>query len=88
MEKQTGKPIKGFERYSVCEDGTVRNRDGYALKIDKSGCICFHINELRKTYSVARLIAIYYLDMPDDKKYRAYRKDISGGYTIDNIAWK
>ena len=25
--------------------------------------------------------------MPDDKKYGTYRKDLSGKYTIDNIAW-
>ena len=85
-----GKPIKGYERYyRILENGTVRNEwNNHILKPDKGGCICLHIKETRKTLSIARLIAINYLNMPDDKQHRAYRKDKNGGFELSNIAWK
>ena len=82
-----GKSIVGYERYQVMEDGTVRNRDGYALKPDKGGCVSLHVNDKRKSFSIARLVAIHYLGMPDDKKHKAYRKDKNAGFGSDNVAW-
>ena len=84
--RNDGKPIKGFERYRVMEDGRIRNRDGYTLKPNKD-CVCVRINDKRKTFSITRLVAIYWLDMPDDNKHKAYKKDPKGGYGIDNVAW-
>ena len=84
-----GIPIKGFERfYSLLENGTVKNNwNEHILKPDKSGCVCLHILNSRKTLSIARLVAIHYLGMPDDKKHKAYKKDLNGGFDKDNIAW-
>ena len=86
----TGKPVKGFERfYSILEDGTIRNEwNNHILKPNKDGCVCFHIRNTRKTLSIARLMAIHYLDMPDDKQHKAYRIDKNGGWSVSNIAWK
>ena len=89
--KDSGKPIKGFENYVILENGTVRNNwNGHQLKPDKSGCICIRTrgkNARTKTYSIARLIAIHWLDMPDSKEFMAYKKDINGGYDVSNIGW-
>ena len=81
-----GKSIPGYEHYQVFEDGTVRNKDRYALTPNK-GCVCIHVGDKRKTFSIARLVAICYLVMPDDKKHKAYKKDPSKGFGIDNIGW-
>jgi len=85
--RKDGKPIKGWERYRVLEDGTVRNRDGYAVKPDKGGCVSIHYLDKRKSFSLARLIAIYYLSMPDDKKHCAFKIDPNGGFEVSNISW-
>ena len=82
-----GKEIEGLNGYQILPNGTIKNGDGLTLKADKNGWISINHRGKRKTYSIARLIAIYYLDMPDDKKYGTYRKDINGGYNLDNIAW-
>ena len=84
-----GKPVKGFEHfYSILEDGTIRNEwNNHILKPDKHGCVCFHIRNSRKTLSIARLMAIHYLDMPDDKKHCAFKKDPNKGFDVSNIAW-
>ena len=82
-----GKQIEGLKGYEILPNGTIKNRDGLTLKPDKGCCITINHRGKRKTFSIARLIAIYYLDMPNEKKYGTYRKDINGGYNIDNIAW-
>ena len=87
--EQCGKPIKGFEQYGILENGTVRNNwNGHVLKPDKCGCVCIHRKNSRKTLSIARLVAIAYLDMPDDKQHRAYRKNPNNGWDVSNIMWK
>ena len=80
-------PIKDFDSYHVWEDGTVRNKRNQLVKPDKGGCVCVREQTRRKTLSIARLVAISFLDMPDDKQHRAYKKDPSKGFGIDNIAW-
>ena len=88
MIKDCGKLIAGFEDYGIREDGVVRNNwNGYELKPDKSGCVCIHRANKRKTLSIARLVAIYWLNMPDDKKHRAFKKDPTGGFEATNIGW-
>ena len=89
MINDYGIPIQGFECYNIKKDGTVYNTwNEYALKPDKSDCVCFHRRgQKRKTLSIPRLVAIHYLGMPDDRKHRAYKKDANGGFGIDNIAW-
>ena len=86
-----GKPIKGFSDYGILENGTVRNNwNGHLLKPDKGGCVCIRIrgrNARTKSFSIARLVAINWLGMPDDKAYTAYKKDPNGGFEKDNIAW-
>ena len=86
-----GKPIKGWENYGILENGTVRNNwNSHELKPDKDGCVCIRNrgkNARTKTFSIARLVAINWLDMPDDKNYMAYKKDPSGGFEVSNIAW-
>ena len=91
MIRDCGKPIKEFPDYGILENGIVRNNwNGYELKPDKSGCVCIRIrgkNARRKTYSIARLVAINWLDMPDEPRFMAYLKDPNGGYEATNIAW-
>ena len=80
-------PIKDFDSYHVWEDGTVRNKRNQLVKPDKGGCVCVREQTRRKTLSIARLVAISFLGMSDDKQHRAYKKDPSKGFGIDNIAW-
>ena len=91
MTQDCGKPIKGFSNYGITENGTVRNNwNGHELKPDKSGCVCIRTrgkNSRTKTFSIARLVAIHWLDMPDEPGFMAYLKDTSGGYSALNIAW-
>lgn len=91
MTMDCGKTIKEFPDYGILENGTVRNNwNGHELKPDKTGCVCIRIrgtNARRKTFSIARLIAINWLDMPDDKNHIAYKKDPNGGWEVSNITW-
>ena len=91
MIRDCGKPIKGWEIYGILENGTVRNNwNGHELKPDKDGCVCLRNrgkNARTKTFSIARLVAINWLNMPDDNKYIAYKKDPNGGLNVSNIAW-
>ena len=86
--EQYGKAINDFKYCFISKDGTVYNHwSGNVLKPDKSGCITIRRKDKRKTLSITRLVAIYWLDMPDDNKHKAYKKDKDGGYGIDNVAW-
>ena len=86
--EQCGLPIKGFEEYGILKNGTVRNNwNGHVLKPDKGGCVSLHRRNGRKSFSIARLVAIYWLDMPDEKQYTAFKKDANGGWGVDNITW-
>ena len=85
--KQGGVGIKDFSTYRIYEDGTVRNIHNRALKPDKKGCVSVIESNRRKTLSIARLVAISFLGMPDDVLYRAYKKDPNGSLDISNITW-
>ena len=88
--EQCGMPIRKFAQYGILENGTVRNNwSGKELKPDKYGCVCIRPrrNGRCKTFSIARLVAINWLGMPDDKEHMAYKKDVNGGFEVDNIAW-
>ena len=89
MTKDYGKQIKGWDDYIIFKNGKVRNnRTNHMIEPNYSGCITFYIEGKRKSISLARLIAIHYLDMPDDKKYKAYRKDWKAGWDVSNVYWK
>ena len=86
--KDWGVPIPGFSSYGVLENGTVRNNwSERILKPDKYDAVCIRARGKCKTFQVARLVAICYLGMPDDKDYIAYKKDPNGGFEKDNITW-
>lgn len=62
------KPIRGYENYSVTEDGRVYNKKG-KLKHSFKNEYGYHIvtlfkNNKQKSMRVARLVAIAYIDNP------------------------
>ena len=79
--------IKDFSTYSVYEDGTIYNIHNRLKKPDRNGCVSIRKLDRRKTFYVARLVTITFLDMPDNKKYNAYKKDPNDGFETTNIAW-
>ena len=91
MCEQCGKPIKGFEQYGILENGVVCNNwNGNELKPDRSGRVCIKSrgkNGKRKTFSIARLVALNYLEMPDDPNYMAYLIDPDKGFAVSNVGW-
>ena len=82
------KPITGFEKYVITDEGYVRHHKYRSiLKPDKSGCVCLYQDGKRKTFSIAKLVAISFLNMPDDRKHHAFKKDPNGGYEVSNITY-
>ena len=75
--------------YRVSNTGRVKkHKDGEDLHICQSnGAVWLRNNWGRRQISIMRLMAICFLEMPDDEEHRAYRLDNTKPYTLDNIAW-
>lgn len=84
------KVIPGYEKYSITEDGQVYNNERYCwLKPYKcsSGYYTYHIYN-RQMY-VHRLVALTYIDYPDDCKYYEvdHKDENKGNNHYSNLQW-
>ena len=84
-------PYKFFTSiYRVSNTGRVKKHkdDDEDLHICQTNGAVWLCNSWgKKQVSIQRLMAICFLDMPDDNDHIAYRKDHTKPYTIDNIDW-
>lgn len=88
------KPIPNYPDYACDEDGNIyslkwnkirklklcSNRDGYLY-------VCFHINGKRKSPYVHRLIAMTFIDNPDNKPQVNHINGIKTDNSVDNLEW-
>ena len=75
--------------YSVSNTGRViRVNYNEELNVPSGGQVYLHSKEHPNKYvSIGRLMAVCFLDMPDDDQHVAYRINPAAGFTIDNMTW-
>ena len=86
------KIFKEFDNYEVSSRGDIRNtKTGRLLKlrIDKDGYrdVLLSKNSLTKRFKVHRIVAICFLDNPENKPYVNHLNGIKSDNNIDNLEW-
>jgi len=86
------KPINDFENYEVNELGEVRNKTtGKILKASTSDSGYYDINlwkdQKGTRYKVHRLIALYFIDNPDNLLYVDHINGNKKDNRIENLRW-
>lgn len=86
------KPIEGYTNYMISEDGTVystlfkktlkqqTNAEGYLV-------ISLANNKIKKSHLVHRLVAMHFIDNPDDKEYVNHKDGNRSNPKKDNLEW-
>jgi uncharacterized protein (UPF0248 family) len=84
------KPIKDFENYEVSTLGNVRNKSKRILKqLNKGGYIfvSLYINSKGKTIPVHRLVAISFIDNPENKLQVNHKDKNLLNNNVNNLEW-
>ena len=95
MEEQW-KPVKGFENYQISNFGRVqsfsrKHRNGLILKpkVDRYGyeTVCIGNLEGRKCPTIHRLVAMAFIDNPENKATVNHKDGIKANNIVDNLEW-
>lgn len=83
--------IKGYENYHIAEDGKVFNLNtGKELKLQvRSGYLSVQLckNSLYKLHLLHRLLAIAYIDNPEEKPQVNHKDGDKLNNSLDNLEW-
>jgi hypothetical protein len=92
LTKENFKFIKGFEKYMVSDCGRVFSIKSHKfLKpgIDSCGYyfVVLYDNGIRKLFRLHRLVGLYFLENPDNKKCIDHINGNTKDNTINNLRW-
>jgi hypothetical protein len=83
--------MKKYFDYTVYEDGTIISKFGTILKptISKNGYyfVNLHINKGRKKMYVHRIVALCYIDNPENKATVNHKDGDKGNNSVSNLEW-
>lgn len=88
---ETWKDIKGYEGlYQVSDKGRVRNADGLIMSQTKRGKylkVGLSKNGIKKGVSVHRLVALAFIDNPNDLPYVNHKDEDKHNNVATNLEW-
>ena len=86
------KQIKNYENYSVSNYGKIRNdKTGRILKPQKNTCgylfVVLYENGVCKTLKIHRLVALAFIDNPENKRTINHIDGVKINNFVDNLEW-
>jgi len=84
------KNIPFNEKYSITEDGTVINNKTKRVKkahLDRCGYLHMRLSDKNKKYFVHRLVALTYIENPDNKETVNHKDGNKLNNHVSNLEW-
>jgi hypothetical protein len=84
--------INGFDNYAISNYGNIKNiKDNKVLTpyINENGYKEYHFcqNGIRKSFKIHRLVALYFIDNPDQKPYVNHIDGDKSNNNASNLEW-
>lgn len=84
--------IENFNNYGVSNLGNIKNlKTGKVLKpsLQKNGYLTYTFcqNRIRKTFRIHRLVALYFIDNPNNLPYVNHKDGDKTNNKVDNLEW-
>ena len=90
LTKESFKFIRGYEKYMISDEGRIFSIKSHKFLKPRLNCNGYYYvklcsNGIEKKITIHRLLAIYFLENPENKKYIDHINNVRTGNRLENL---